>query len=320
MDRSWWESSKIYKKERVKIMSSTNQIAAIILTYNEEQHIARCIHSLKNTVDEIFIVDSFSKDNTVAIAESLGAKVYQNAWINYASQFNWALNNCDIQSEWVWRIDADEYFELDEKVDLKESLANLNEEVTGVYIKRKIIFMDKPLLHGGWFPVWHLKIWKYGKGFCENRWMDEHIKLKEGITAQLNIVQVDKNLNNLTWWTDKHNHYATREVVDMLDTQYQIFSKSSIEPKLFGTAEQRKRYLKLKYLKLPLFVRPIFYFTYVYFIKLGFLDGKSGFVWYVLQSFWYRFLVDAKIYELKKRFKGDNKAMIAHIKKTYTFK
>lgn len=301
-------------------MKSSNTIAAIILTFNEEQHIARCITSLKSTVDEIFIIDSYSKDNTVAIAEGLGAKVYQNAWINYATQFNWALEHCNIQSEWVWRIDADEYYESEKQINLKESLANLEKDVTGVYIKRKIIFMDKPLLHGGWFPVWHLKIWKYGKGVCENRWMDEHIKLTEGKTTQIDCVQVDENYNNLTWWTDKHNGYATREVVDLLDTQYSIFSKSAVEPKFFGTGEQRKRFLKLAYLKFPLFVRPFIYFSYRYFFKLGFLDGRSGFVWHVLQGFWYRFLVDAKIYEIKKNCGYDKQKIITYIEKTYSIK
>ena len=156
-----------------------------------------------------------------------------------------------------------------------------------------------------------------GKGFCENRWMDEHIKLTEGTTTQIDCVQVDENFNNLSWWTDKHNSYATREMIDLLDTQYGIFSKSSVEPNFFGTGEQRKRYLKLAYLKFPLFVRPFIYFSYRYFFKLGFLDGKSGFVWHVLQGFWYRFLVDAKIYELQKQFKNDDEAMIKYIKGTY---
>jgi hypothetical protein len=246
----------------------------------------------------------------------LGVKVYQNPWINYATQFNWGLENCDITSSWVWRIDADEYIE-PMSFSLKEKLSSLPQTVSGLYIKRKIIFMGQPLLHGGWFPAWHLKIWKFGKGFCENRWMDEHIKLSEGTTLEINCVQVDENLNDLSWWISKHNSYASREMVDLLDTQYEIFSKSEVQPAFFGTEDQRKRYLKLLYLKLPLFVRPFLYFIYRFIFKLGFLDGKSGFVWYVLQGFWYRFLVDAKIYELRREFKNDEKAIVAHIKKKY---
>lgn len=293
-----------------------NKITAIILTYNEEQHIERCINSLKDKVDEICIVDSFSTDATCKKAIELGAKVYHNPWINYATQFNWALDNCEITSQWVWRIDADEFIE-PMSYSLKEKLESLPQSVSGVYVKRKIVFMGRPLLYGGWYPVWHLKIWKFGKGFCENRWMDEHIKLSEGTTVQVDCIQVDENLNDLSWWTSKHNSYATREMVDLLDTQYEIFSKSTVEPRFFGTGEQRKRYLKLLYLKFPLFVRPFVYFTYRYIFKLGFLDGKSGFVWHVLQGFWYRFLVDAKIYELKREFNNNETEIVKHIKETY---
>jgi glycosyltransferase involved in cell wall biosynthesis len=290
-------------------------ITAIILTFNEEQHIERCINSLKPIVDEIVIVDSYSSDKTLVIAENLGAKVFQNPWKNYATQFNWGLQNCNIKSDWVWRIDADEYVE--DHNNVKDSLTHLSNNITGVYVKRKIIFLEKPLLHGGWYPVWHLKIWRNGKGVCENRWMDEHIKLANGDTTKLDVVQVDENLNSLSWWTDKHNSYATREMIDLLDTKYQIFSNNEVIPKLFGTGEQRKRWLKLAYLKLPLFVRPLIYFIYRYIFKLGFLDGKSGLAWHILQGFWYRFLVDAKIYELQKKFKGDENEIIEFIKKEY---
>lgn len=290
-------------------------ITAVILTFNEEKHIERCIKSLKPIVDEIIIVDSYSTDSTLALAEKLGAKVFQNPWKNYATQFNWGLKNCNIQTDWVWRIDADEYVESSNT--LKASLANLPSNITGVYVKRKIIFLDKPLLYGGWYPVWHLKLWRNGIGVCENRWMDEHIKLTNGETTKLDVVQVDKNLNNLSWWTDKHNSYATREMIDLLDTKYQIFSNNEVIPKLFGTGEQRKRWLKLAYLKLPLFVRPLIYFIYRFIFKLGFLDGKSGLVWHILQGFWYRFLVDAKIFELQKKFDGDENEIIKFIKKEY---
>jgi len=295
----------------------STSITAIILTYNEEQHIARCIKSIKGIVDEILVIDSFSKDKTVEMAMDLGAKVFQHPWKNYATQFNWALDNCEINSDWVWRIDADEYLESPETANLKETLGELPQKVTGVYIKRKIVFLGKAILHGGWYPVWHLKIWRTGKAYCERRWMDEHTKLTEGLTCQIDCVQVDENLNDLSWWTDKHNSYATREMIDLLDVQYQIFGCNTLVPKYFGTSEQRKRWLKLRYVRLPLFVRPVIYFIYRYFFKFGFLDGKSGLIWNVLQGFWYRFLVDTKIFELKKRFKNNPEALVAYLKTTY---
>lgn len=135
-----------------------NSITAIILTFNEEKHIERCINSIKNLIDQIVVVDSQSTDNTVELAKSLGAKVFTNPWKNYASQFNWALQHTKINTEWVWRIDADEYIE-PLTFDLKKKLENLDYDINGIYLKRKIVFMGKPLLHGGWFPVWHLKLW-----------------------------------------------------------------------------------------------------------------------------------------------------------------
>lgn len=292
-------------------------ISAVILTFNEEKHIERCIKSLKGIVDDVFIVDSFSTDNTVQLAETLGARIYQNPWKNYATQFNWGLTNCPIKTEWVWRIDADEYIVPGNGVDVKNTLSSLSSDITGVYIKRKIVFLGRALKYGGWYPVWHLKIWRTGKGFCENRWMDEHIKLSEGVTVQIECDQIDENHNDLVWWTEKHNSYSSRELIDLLDIQYNIFSQNTVVPKLFGTGEQRKRWLKIRYVKLPLFVRPIFYFIYRYFLKFGFLDGKSGFVWHVLQGFWYRFLVDAKMYELKKQFNGDIPLLVKYIKEKY---
>ncbi|MEL7585556.1 MAG: glycosyltransferase family 2 protein [Prolixibacteraceae bacterium] len=291
-------------------------ISAIILTYNEEKHITRCIRSLTGIADEIFVIDSYSTDNTVKTASSLGAKVYQNPWKNYASQFNWALENCPIRSTWVWRIDADEFIE-ESGGPVRAQIEKLPDHITGIYIKRKIVFLDRELLHGGWFPVWHLKIWRYGKGYCENRWMDEHIKLTEGESIKIDCNQIDWNLNDLSWWTEKHNSYASREVIDMLDTKYLIFSENQIPPRLFGSDEQRKRWLKIRYVNLPLFVRPLINFIYRYFFRLGFLDGKQGLIWNFLQGFWYRFLVDTKIYELSKKHNHNREQLISHLKSLY---
>ena len=282
-------------------------IAAIILTKNEEKHIARCIRSLKDVCDEIWVIDSFSTDRTCEIAGELGAQVRQHPWKNYATQFNYAVYQCPIQAEWLWRIDADEFLEGDLGKAMKEALAHCGQNINGVYVRKRIDFMGRPLLHGGWYPSYHLKVFRNGHGECENRWMDEHIHLLDGEAIFVDAGnQVDANLNDLTWWTEKHNGYAVREMVDMLLMEYGLDDQvKEVIPKFWGTEEQRKRWLKLKYVKLPLFVRPFLNFFYRYVLKAGFLDGKEGFIWHILQGFWYRMLVDAKIYELKKRFHFD---------------
>lgn len=295
-----------------------NTIAAIILTFNEEQHISRCITSLKGTVDDIFVVDSFSTDNTVEIAKKLGVKVFQNSFVNQAVQFNWALENCNVKSDWILRVDADEYLRNKHNIDLSNYLSELSSNINGLLINRKIVFMNRPLLYGGWYPKFNLRLFKNGYGECENRWMDEHIVLSEGGIATVELELVDENLNNLSWWIQKHNNYSTREAMDFYLKKDR--NTRDVEPNLFGTEAEKKRWLKNKYNTIPLFVRPFMNFIYRYFIMFGFLDGKSGFVWHVLQGFWYRFLVDAKIYELKLKFNHDEKKIVEHIKEKYQIK
>ena len=284
-----------------------NSIAALILTYNEEKHITRCINSLKDVCEEIFVIDSFSKDKTVEISKILGAKVYQHPFENQARQFNWAIKNCPITSDWIWRVDADEYIEpaLAEKVVI--SLPHVSLDVNGIYVNKKIVFMGRSLLHGGWYPAQQIKIIRKGYGTSEDKWMDEHLIIFSGTTISIDGDQTDENLNDLSWWTQKHNNYSGREAINMLLMEYGIGSRDKeVRPKFLGTGAERKRWLKMKYVRAPLFLRPFINFFIRYILKAGFLDGKQGFIWHFLQGFWYRFLVDAKIYEIKKQFDFDN--------------
>ena len=229
------------------------------------------------------------------------------------------MYECGITADWIWRIDADEFLEGDLSRAVKEAVNSCGNDVTGIYVRKRIDFMGRPLLHGGWYPSYHLKVFRRGHGDCENRWMDEHIRLFDGkaITVEVGN-QVDANLNDLTWWTEKHNGYATREMADMLMMEYGMDAAGQeVVPKFFGTEEQRKRWLKVKYIKAPLFVRPFVNFTLRYVLKGGFLDGKEGFVWHILQGFWYRMLVDAKIFELKKKCGWDEAKIKEYISDRY---
>ncbi|WP_339386218.1 glycosyltransferase family 2 protein [Vibrio caribbeanicus] len=287
-----------------------NNISVIILTFNEEQHIKRCIESILTVTDNIFVIDSCSDDDTVVIAESLGAKVYQNAWPgNHAKQFQWGLDNCPIETEWVMKMDADEIVSPDLAKEIDSHLASVAKQVSGIYIKRRVNFMGRWIKHGGYYPTWLLRIWRYENGKIEQRWMDEHVKLTKGDTIRFEHDIVDDNKNDLTWWTQKHNNYSTKEAIDILNWIYGFKRYDEVEPAFFGSQEQRKRKLKHIYVRLPLFLRPLLYFVWRYFIKLGFLDGRQGLIWHFLQGFWYRFLVDAKVKEIYLKT-GKNKAEI----------
>jgi len=278
-------------------------------------HIERCIKSLQSFAKDIFIVDSYSTDKTVEIAESIGAKIYQNKWPgNHAIQFQWGLDNCPIETEWVMKIDADEYVLPELAVEINTKINELPEKVSGIYIKRRVFFMNRWIKHGSYYPTWLLRIWKYDKGKMEQRWMDEHIKLSSGEVIQFENDLIDDNKRNLTWWSEKHNNYATREAIDILNIIYEFKKYDEVEPNLMGTQEQRKRWLKIRYAFMPLFLRPILYFTWRYFLKFGFLDGRAGLIWHFLQGFWYRFLVDAKINEIYLKAGKDRGAILEYLK------
>lgn len=294
-------------------------LTAAILTFNEEKHLERCLSSMVDVCDEIWVIDSFSTDRTLEIATNHGAKILQHKWTNYATQFNWGLRNCDIRTDWVLRIDADEYLSETLGSEIVSRLSGIPEDVHGIYVKRLMYFMNKPLKRGGMYPIWHLKLWRTGSAFCEERWMDEHMKLVRGNTMRIEGDLVDHNLNNLTWWTQKHNIYAVREAIDILDMKYNFSNRSSVIPTFFGTQEQRKRWLKLRYLSLPLYTRPFLYWFYRYIIQGGFLEGKRGFVWNFLQAGWYRFLVDAKIDEAIMSAGKDKVKLIDYFKKQYGY-
>lgn len=305
-----------YIKSNKFIMNNT--IAALILTYNEEKHIARCINSLKDVCEEIFVIDSFSKDRTVEIAKELGAKVYQHPFENQARQFNWAINNCPITSDWIWRVDADEYVEPSLAKEVVASLPDVSLDVNGIYVNKKIVFMGRPLLHGGWYPAQQIKIIRKGYGASEDKWMDEHLIIFSGRTISIDGDQTDENLNDLSWWTQKHNNYSNRESINMLLMEYGMDDQNKeVQPKFWGTGAERKRWLKMKYVKAPLFLRPFINFFIRYILKVGFLDGRQGFIWHFLQGFWYRFLVDAKIYEIKKQFNFDDTQIKSYLIKNY---
>lgn len=296
-----------------------SNIAAIILTKNEEKHIVRCLESLKRVCDDIVVVDCYSEDRTEELAKEHGARVIKHPWKNYATQFNYGVYECGITADWIWRIDADEFLEGDLGKAVKEAIGKCSKDVNGIYVRKRIDFMGRPLLHGGWYPSYHLKVFRRGHGDCENRWMDEHIRLFDGKAITVDVGnQVDANLNDLTWWTEKHNGYATREMADMLMMEYGMDAAGQeVVPKFFGTEEQRKRWLKVKYIKAPLFVRPFINFTLRYLLKGGFLDGKEGFLWHILQGFWYRMLVDAKIYEFKKKCNWDEEKIKEYIRNKF---
>ena len=280
-----------------------NKISVIILTHNEEIHIERAIKNIKKISNNIFVVDSFSNDKTITIAKKNGAKIYKNKFINYSKQFKWALKNLPIKSKWVMRLDADEYLENNLIKEIKQKLPNLSNDITGINLKRKHIFMDKWIKYGGRYPLTLLRIWKNNCGDIEDRWMDEHIIVKNGETTTFKNSFVDHNLNDLAFFKKKHKNYAVREAIDVLVDKLNLINISKkLDKKSSSLNAFIKRFIKEKiYNRLPFGMGPLFYFIYRYFILLGFLDGRAGFQYHYLQGYWYRTLVSKKVLELEKK-------------------
>lgn len=286
-------------------------ITVVILTYNEEIHIERCIRSLLPIVKNIFIVDSFSTDRTIEIAESLGAKVVQRKWKNYADQFQWGLERYTDyfgkNTEWVMRMDSDEYLEPTLQKEIAVRLPKIGADIDGIYLNRKHFFYDKWIRHGSRYPLILLRIWRADVGRIEQRWMDEHIVLTDGAkTVKFDKNLVDDNLKGISFFIDKHNSYATREAVDILNNKYGLFDIDDSINKHNDPQAKGKRKLKNQvYSKLPIGMRSVLYFLYRYFLQLGFLDGWKGFLYHFLQGFWYRLLVDVKVYEIERESEGN---------------
>ena len=281
-------------------------LTVVILTRDEERHIERCLASVRPFASHVLVVDSGSTDRTVELARAAGAEVLSNPWVNYATQMNWGIDRVSPDADRVMRLDADEIVAPDLARQIAEDLPTMAPEVDGVYVSRRMTFMRRPMRWGGVFPVRVLRLFRNGRGHCENRWMDEHIVVS-GATESFDGEILDDNHNSLTWWTQKHNAYASREVIDLLNLEYGFMPHETVADLRGGQQAGVKRWLKENlYARMPGGARAFVYFFYRYVIRLGFLDGREGAAFHVLQGLWYRYLVDAKMHEVRQYMRREN--------------
>ncbi len=274
-------------------------LTAIILTYNESKHLARCINSLSGIAQDFDVVDSFSNDVIVDIARRLNALVLSRKWTNHADQFNWSLGELKFPTDWILRIDADEVITPELSASIQTELPKLTASINGVYLRRRMKFLGKEIRWGGVFPTKVLRIFRPGHGASESRLMDEHITVT-GSTTELTGELIDDNLNSITWWTAKHNRYSSLEATEMLDLEYKFISRAASAAPAVSNQPGLKRWIKERiYARLPGGFRAFAYFFYRYIIRFGFLDGRAGTAFHFLQGFWYRYLVDTKVAEVK---------------------
>jgi glycosyltransferase involved in cell wall biosynthesis len=271
--------------------------SVIVLAFNSIDTLRNTLTQAREVSDDIHVVDSFSTDNTVELSRRLGAQVVQHKFENYGAQRNWAIDSLALRYSWQLHLDADERL----TPELIASLRGLpeNPPQSGFLIARLVQFLGREMRHGGMSPTWHLRLFRNGAGRCEERKYDQHFYLAQGYTGELKGYMIDEIRMSLSEWTARHNCWADAEVLEQTVAQ----EGARVRPRFLGNPMERKRYLRGLYNDAPLFVRPYALFIYRYFLCLGFLDGREGLIFWTLQTFWFRFLIDAKLFELRKNQK-----------------
>ena len=282
-------------------------LSVIVLTHNEEGNIRDCLTSLEEWAGEIFIVDSGSTDQTLEIAAEYTDKVTHHPFENYSLQRNWAQDNLPLGYEWVFHVDADERV----SSELVNALAvffgdrDKLRDTGGLLVRRRIEFLGRHIKHGGLYPTYHCRIFKVDLGRCENRAYDQHF-IVNGQVRNLAADLIEVTATSLESWTNRHNRWAQMEA-RYLNAREPQGGEVDLKPDLLGSPIERRRWLRVSILeKSPIFTRAFVYFLYRYFLRGGFLDGKPGLIYHVLHGFWFRFYVDACLYELTRvRLSGE---------------
>jgi glycosyltransferase involved in cell wall biosynthesis len=280
----------------------TGTLAVIILTYNEELNLTQALESVTGWSDEVFILDSMSKDRTIDIASKYNCFIAQHAFENYSTQRNYALNHLPINSEWILFMDADEWLPEILKMEITKLVASSPEE-NGFYLSWRLIWMGR-WIKRGYYPTWILRLVRNGKAYCEDRSVNEHL-IVEGKTGKLHNDFIHEDKKGVSEWIVKHNNYATREALELFNLRSEE-GYQEIDAALFGTQAQRKRWLRYKiWNNLPPLIRPCIYFFYRYILAGGFLDGRQAFIYHFLQALWFPMLIDIKYLEMKFSRSGD---------------
>ncbi|HTR81412.1 MAG TPA: glycosyltransferase family 2 protein [Bacteroidota bacterium] len=243
-------------------------LSVIVITYNEERNIERCLRSVQ-WADEVIVIDAFSDDRTVEICKSLDATVVQRAWDGFAPQKQYALS-CASRS-WVLLVDADEEVtpELHEEI---ISAISSPDSAEGYEIPRKSFFLGQWMKHGGWYPGYQLRLFLRSRASISQR------PVHEGVELRGNARKLKNGLNHYTYFSlsqylTKLNDYTSLDVLN----------------KLSQTKGRRVRWYNF-------ILNPASVFIRMFVVLAGFKDGFRGFLLAVYSSF-YKFLLFAKAWE-----------------------
>ena len=266
-------------------------------------HLGRLLGSIGDLDAPIFILDSGSTDGTISIGKQYGAIFLQHKFENHPKQWDYALNNAPVATPWVICLDADQTVTPELKKLLIEFKDEDHTDINGIYFNRKNYFKGRWIKHGGYYPFYLLKMFRYGIGYSDtNENMDHRFivpgKLaiwKKGIITEENLKE-----NNIRFWIEKHNRYSDLVAQEEVE-RMALLRTQTIKPRFWGSPDERTAWRKQIWWRMPRYVRPTIYFTQRFIFQLGILDGRTGIIFHFLQGFWFRLIVDIKIDEIIKQ-------------------
>ncbi len=279
-------------------------VSVLIPARNEEANLPACLESVARA-DQVFVVDSHSTDRSIAIAESYGATVVQFDFKGrWPKKKNWSLENLPFRHEWVLIVDCDERIPPELWSEIETAIKH--PEFDGYYLNRRVFFLGQWIRHGGKYPDWNLRLFKHAKGRYENlnteeirntgdNEVHEHVVLS-GKVGYLQNDMLHIDFRDLYHWLERHNRYSNWEAQVYLNLLTQKNDRGTIGANLFGDSVQRKRFLKRIWVRLPF--KPLLRFVLFYILRLGFLDGKAGYIYGRLLS-QYEYQINVKLFELQ---------------------
>jgi len=263
-----------------------------ILTYNEELDIAPCIESAM-LCDDIIVVDSYSSDRTIEIANLYPVRTVQHRFESHGRQRTWMLESITPKHEWVYILEADERMTQELFAECVE--ATRNPQYIGYYVAERVMFMNHWIRYSTQYPRYQMRLFRHGQVWFTDYGHTER-EICNGATSFLKATYPHYTCSKgLSRWIEKHNRYSTDEAKETL---HQIEHGDVKWPDLFlgKTEVERRRALKDLSLRLPF--RPLLRFLYMYLMLGGWLDGRAGVAWCTLQAF-YEYLILLKVWEMK---------------------
>lgn len=294
-------SPEVYDRRRLQVKPSCDltgpcTFSVLILALNEETNLPNCLDGLA-WCDDVVVLDSYSQDRTTEIGRSLGARVMQREFDDFAGQRNYAIDNIDFRHPWVFHLDADERFTPGLLDECRRAMAD--DKFSGFLVPSKMMLWDRWLKHAAAYPVYQMRLMKLGEvRFRQHGHGQRECEALRGIGKLEEPYEHYSFGKGFSEWLERHNWYSTQEAEAWL---------KEADPKVdwpgLVSRDPLRRRRALKNLSFRLPGRPWLKFLYMYLLRRGFLDGRAGLTYCTLQAV-YEYMICLKMKELRRRNRG----------------